>query len=238
MTRRVGKPRRVGNPRRATNTRREKKPPTIWDWPLRLWHWAFAGFLAFSLYSGLAGDIGLLEWHQRSGLTLLGLVVFRLGWAAWGGIYARFRHYWTTPRAVFAHFRGRAKETAHTAPGIALVVLLFLAVAGQITAGLFTTDDIFTEGPLYGLVAAEVSSAASWIHHRLHWLILAAIGVHLTAHAVYGFVLRDRTPLAMVTGRKPVDLPSTPHFWLRAGFTLALALGVVALVANAERWFG
>lgn len=211
--------------------------PTIWDWPLRLWHWAFAGFVAFSLYSGLIGDIGLLEWHQRSGLILLGLVVFRLGWAAWGGIYARWHRYWTTPSAVLAHFQGRAKRTAHTAPGIALVVLLFLAVALQAASGLFVTDDIFTEGPLYGFATADVSDAATWIHHRLHWLILAAIGTHLAAHAVYGLILRDRLPLAMFTGRKAVDLPSTRHFWLRAALTLALALGVVALVMNAERWF-
>ncbi len=50
-----------------------KPDPTIWDWPLRLWHWALAGFIVFSLYSGLVCDIGLLEWRQRSGLVLLGL---------------------------------------------------------------------------------------------------------------------------------------------------------------------
>ena len=218
--------------------RRVKKPPTIWDWPLRLWHWAFAGCVAFSLYTGLDGDIGLLEWHQRSGLLLLGLLVFRLGWAAWGGFYARVRHYWTTPQRIFAHFRGRAKRGSHTAPGVALVVLLFLAVAVQVGSGLFATDDIFTEGPLHGLVADEFSSAATWIHNRLHWLILGAVCIHLAAQAVYGLVLRDRLPLAMFTGRKAVDLPDTPHFWLRAGLTLALAFSVVALVVNAERWFG
>ena len=42
-----------------------KPDPTIWDWPLRLWHWALAGFIVFSL-SGLVCDIGLLEWRQRS----------------------------------------------------------------------------------------------------------------------------------------------------------------------------
>ena len=213
-----------------------KGGPTIWDWPLRLWHWAFAGFVAFSLYSGLDGDIGLLEWHQRSGLALLGLVVFRLGWAVWGGSYARFRQYWTTPGALLAHFRRRAPSTTHTAPGIALVALLFLAVAVQVGTGLFATDDIFTEGPLHGFATPDFGSVANWIHHRLHWLILAAVGIHLVAHATYA-AMRDPIPLGMFTGRKAVDAPSTPHFWLRAGLTLALAVGAVVLVANAERWF-
>ncbi len=207
----------------------------IWDWPLRLWHWAFAAFVAFSLYSGLADDIALLDWHQRSGLALLGLLVFRIGWGVWGGRYARFGHYWTTPGAFWAHFRGKGGQTAHTAPGVVLAALLVLAVAVQVSTGLFASDDIFNEGPLYRYVSTEFARGASWIHRRLHWLILAAVGIHLAAHAVYG-LLRDSRPLSMFTGRKTVPLPGTPHYWLRATLTLALAIGAVALVNYAHLW--
>ena len=50
------------------------------------------------------------------------------------------------------------------------------------------------------------------------------------------FTYCGRTPLSMFTGRKDVPLPSTPHFWLRATLTLALAVGAVALVNTAHRW--
>lgn len=224
---------------RPTGTERRGRPsPTLWDWPLRLWHWAFAACIGFSLYSGLDGDIALLEWHRRCGLALLGLLTFRAGWGLWGGRYARWRHYWTTPRAFLRHFRGQAnRATAHTAPGVALVSLLMLAAAAQVLTGLFATDDIFNEGPLAALVADEVARQATWIHRRLHWLVLGAVCVHLLAHVVYGAVLRDPTPLAMFTGRKPntESLPSTSHFWLRAGFTVLLALGVVFAVGSG--WF-
>ena len=60
------------------------------------------------------GDIGLLDWHQRSGLTLLGLLVFRLGWGLWGGRYARWGNYWTTPVAFVDHFQGKGTKSAHT----------------------------------------------------------------------------------------------------------------------------
>ena len=214
-----------------------KRDPTIWDWPLRLWHWAFAAFVVFSLYSGLAGDIALMEWHVRSGLVLLGLIAFRVGWGLWGGRYARFGRYRTTPTAFVDHFRRRGKPASHTSPGIALAVVLLTAAAVQVGSGLFATDDIFTEGPLYGYVSSELASAATWIHHRAHWLVLGAGVVHLTAHAVYGLVLRDPTPLAMFTGRKRLELPATPHFWVRAVVTAALALGVVLTVTYAERLF-
>ena len=215
-----------------------KERPTIWDWPLRLWHWAFALCVAFSLYSGLLGDIALLDWHQRSGLALLGLLAFRIGWGLWGGTYARLRHYRTTPAAFVAHFRRRGAKKPHTAPGIVLVGLLLLAVAVQVCTGLFATDDIFNEGPLHRYASAEFASSATWVHHRLHWLILGAVGIHLAAHAVYGLALRDPTPLAMITGRKAVQAPDTMHFWLRAAGTLALAIGVVWLVDNAHYWLG
>ena len=214
--------------------------PTIWDWPLRLWHWAFAACIVFSLYTGLDGDIGLLAWHQRSGLALLGLVVFRIGWGLWGGLHARFHHYRTTPSAFIGHFSGRGSGGVHTAPGIVFVIALFAAVALQVGTGLFATDDIFNEGPLHRYVSTEFARTATWIHHRLHWLVLAVASIHLAAHAIYGFVLRDPTPLAMFTGRKPIRLPvaegepdapaSTPNFWLRAGLTLALSVGAVLAV--------
>lgn len=220
------------------STRRSNRPArapvTVWDWPLRLWHWALAACVGFSLYSGLDGDLELIEWHQRSGLALLGLLVFRVGWAAWGGWYARFNHYRPTPKAFFDHFRGRGAATPHTAPGVALVLLMFLALAVQVGTGLFATDDIFNEGPLTGGVSIEFARAATWVHRRWHWVILGAVCVHLCAHALYATVLRDSTPLGMFTGRKPLrgadGLPSTPHFWTRAGLTAALAAGAVLLV--------
>ena len=208
--------------------------PLIWDWPLRIWHWLFACAIVFSLYSGLQGDIGLMAWHQRSGLLLLGLLSFRLGWGLWGGRYARWGNYWTTPLQFVDHFRGRGDKSAHTSPGIAMAAMLIAATTVQVGTGLFATDDIFTEGPLYDYASAEFARVANWIHHRLHWLILGGLGVHVTAHAVYGFVLRDRTPLAMFTGRKPdrEHLPSAQSFWFRAGVTLILAAAVVLLVGN------
>ena len=212
-----------------------ERGPVIWDWPLRIWHWLFAACIAFSLYSGLKGDISLMEAHQRSGLMLLGLLVFRLGWGLWGGRYARWSNYRTTPTAFAAHFRRQGGKAAHTSPGIALAAVLMTATALQVGTGLFATDDIFNEGPLHKHAAEGFADAANWIHHRLHWLILATVGVHLTAHAVYGLVLRNPTPLAMFTGRKPDrgDLPPARHFWLRAGLTLILAVGAVVAVRTA-----
>ena len=204
----------------------------VWDLPIRIWHWLFGGCVLFSLYTGLAGDFSLMEWHQRSGYTIIALLLFRVGWGLWGGRYVRLRHYVTTPRAVLAHFAPRWRDAsagqprAHTAPGVALVVLLFLMVAVQATTGLFATDDIFIEGPLRGYVDTGLADAMNRGHHRAFWLIIALVSTHLIAHLVYG-VMRDPTPLAMITGRKAVDLPETEHYLSRASATVAAAAAFV-----------
>ena len=232
-------PRVSGAPSAEAAEAAEEGKGAIWDWPLRLWHWAFAACVVFCLCSGLYGDIDLAPWHMRSGLALVGLLVFRLAWAVWGGLYARWRHYWTTPRALWLHFRGRAPATlAHTAPGTALALLFAATVTAQVASGLFTTDDILHEGPLFALASDGLARSAAWLHRRLHWVILGGVSAHLAANAVYAFAMRDSTPLAMFTGRKPKSarLPSTPHFWLRAGLTVLLAAGVVAVVVCADRF--
>ena len=203
----------------------------VWDLPIRLWHWLFAGCVVFSLYTGLSGEFSLMEWHQRSGYAILALLLFRVGWGLWGGLYTRFRHYVTTPRAVLAHFVRRLRPEhpaprAHTAPGIALVVLLFLVVAVQATTGLFATDDIFINGPLREYVAEETASTMNWIHHRAFRLVIVLVLIHLVAHVVYG-TMRDPTPLSMITGRKAVDLPPTDHYLLRGALTIAATGGLV-----------
>jgi len=198
----------------------------VWDGPLRLWHWSFAGCVSGSLYTGLSGDLGLVEWHMRFGYGALGLLVFRLGWALWGGIHARWSSFRITPARIMAFLRGTKTSDARTAPGVAIALCMFVAVAVQAVAGLYTSDLIFTEGPLVRHASSDTVRLMSGIHHRAFRVILALIGVHLAAHVVYA-LLRDPTPLSMFTGRKRLRLSPTPHYWLRGMFTAAVAAGLV-----------
>ncbi|MAT83793.1 MAG: cytochrome B [Gammaproteobacteria bacterium] len=205
-----------------------RRPLTlIWDWPLRLWHWLFALCLAGSLTTGLIGDIALMDWHLRLGYAALGLLVFRLGWALWGGRYARLATFRPSPRGFVEHFRGRGVSEPRSAPGSALVLLMLLAAATQAVTGLFTSDEIFTEGPLVRHASGDTVDAMSALHHRVFWVLIGLIGAHLTAHVIYG-LRRDPTPLGMFTGRKPSSLPALGrHLPVRAGITAAAAAAAV-----------
>lgn len=198
----------------------------VWDGPLRVWHWSFACCLGGSLYTGLSGDIGLIDWHVRCGYGVLALLVFRFGWALWGGRNARWSTFRITPGRIVAFLRGDQVPGPRTAPGVALVLCMFVATGAQAVAGLYTSDFIFTDGPLVRYASGDTVKQMSGLHHRIYWVVIGLIGVHLMAHVVYA-VRRDPTPLSMFTGRKPGLVSGTPHYWLRAVATAA-ATGVLA----------
>lgn len=205
----------------------ELPPKTlVWDWPLRIWHWAFALVVTGSLASGLYGDIALMDWHMRLGYAALGLLLFRVGWALWGGRYARLASFRITPTGFIAHFRGTGARPPRTVPGAALAILLLAVVAMQAVSGLFTTDEIFTDGPLVRHGSAETLRFMGFIHHRAFWVVLGLIGVHLLAHVIYA-LRRDPTPLSMFTGRKRVEAVPTHHLLVRGLLTAAAAAAAV-----------
>ena len=61
----------------------------VWDAPVRLFHWALAVLVVFSYTTGKIGG-SWLEWHMRSGYTILALLAFRLAWGVVGSETARF----------------------------------------------------------------------------------------------------------------------------------------------------
>lgn len=204
---------------------------TVWDVPLRIWHWLFATALLTALATGLIEELYDIAVHQWAGISVVSLLVFRLTWGIWGASYARWAKYWTTPRKFIDHFLRRGELTPHTAPGIALALILMLGALVQSTTGLFMTDDIFFDAPLHDLVDKATFEWIYLLHHNAWWLVLVAIAVHLSAQLVYGVVLRDPTPLGMITGQKQVALPTVPTPWLRALFSLTLGVATFVILA-------
>ena len=51
----------------------------VWDLPLRLFHWGLAATVIISVVSV---NMGRMDIHERSGLTVLALVAFRIIWGS------------------------------------------------------------------------------------------------------------------------------------------------------------
>ncbi|MCC7042118.1 MAG: cytochrome b/b6 domain-containing protein [Burkholderiales bacterium] len=209
----------------------------VWDWPVRVVHWAMVICLAGLVVTGLRkGDA--MAWHMRLGEVLLALVLFRIAWGFVGSGNARFTAFLRGPRAALRYARSRLKppheiHVTHNPVGGWMVVALLVTMLVQASIGLFANDDVFWDGPLAKTVAKETSDLLSSLHRRLAWVVVGLAVAHIVAVFVYLVAFRENLIRPMVVGKK--HLPAgvgTPEA-ARASSVKAIALFIlcVAIVA-------
>lgn len=182
----------------------------VWDVPTRLFHWTLVILI---VVLGVSGQMGRLDVHMLVGPAVVALILFRLVWGVVGSETARFAHFVRGPRAVLAYMAaaraGAVRSVGHNPLGAFSVLALLTLVLVQGVTGLFTSDDILSEGPLAHLVSAKTVALLSSVHRIGFNLLLAFVGLHLAAVAFYRFVKKDDMVEAMVTGLKtvPKDVP-------------------------------
>lgn len=177
----------------------------VWDQPVRLFHWLLAALVG-ALWA--TGEWGALEIHMVLGGWALTLLLFRWAWGFAGSPTARFTHFVRGPRAILAYLaaarRGAVRSIGHNPLGALSVLALLAVLTVQALTGLFTTDDIVTEGPLVHLVASKTAALLSTLHRIGGKLVLLLVAVHLAAVAFYALVKKDDLLRAMITGTKRV----------------------------------
>ncbi len=202
----------------------------LWDAPLRLFHWLFAGAVIAAIVTGWIGG-NLMLWHGRLGLLVLGLLVFRLIWGFVGSTYARWSRIFAATFGVKDYLQGNWREAGHNPLGAFSVLAMLLLVSFQVASGLMATDDIAFQGPLYALVSSETGSALSGLHRQAKWLLLVLIGMHLAAILYYTLVMRRPLVRAMIAGRAEREHPTQQD--ARGGAlptaVLAIALGAACV---------
>ncbi len=210
----------------------------VWDWPVRVVHWAIAILVAALLTTGLIGD-ELLVWHMRFGQVLLALVIFRIVWGFVGSANARFTSFLRGPRAVFDYARSLFRpphhpHATHNPLGGWMVVVLLVVMLVQATTGLFTNDDVLYEGPLVKLITKDLSDAIGSWHRRLWWAIVVFASIHIIAVIAYFAHLGENLVYPMVSGEKM--LPAKMHRPHDALASTPRALVLLTLSAMAVWW--
>jgi cytochrome b len=206
----------------------------VWDAPVRLFHWLLVALVALSVSTGYLGG-NLMRWHIWSGCAILGLLIFRLLWGFAGSGTARFSGFVRGPRAALGYARGLLSRKPSNTPGHNplggwMVVLLLASASLQAGTGLFSNDDIATEGPLYDKVSKATSDAITAVHTANAVVLLVLIGLHVAAVLFYFWYKREDLVGPMFTGVKRV--PALALAPVRSAGTLrALALAAVAAAA-------
>ncbi|UOD49217.1 cytochrome b/b6 domain-containing protein [Orrella daihaiensis] len=206
----------------------------IWDLPTRLFHWLFAASVIGAVATVKVGG-SWMDWHLPLGITALVLLVFRLVWGFTGSRYARFSSFVRSPGATVTYLRKQHRVVApgHNPLGAWSVLALLTVVGIQAFTGLFTTDEILTQGPLNQFVSSDVASLMSSIHRFNEKPLFLLVGLHLIAILIYALRGTRLVP-PMITGDKPADQlpPDTPaardDVGIRAwGLVLIVILGSI-----------
>ena len=207
----------------------------VWDLPVRLTHWSFA-FLVPAMWWTAENSAWAL--HKRFGVTLLGLLVFRILWGFLGTRTARFASFVKGPGAVIDYVTGKAGVAAdkvgHNPLGALSVIGLIGVMLVQVSTGLFAGDPYDgATGPLNALVKVSTAAALTEWHEWFYWVILGFVALHLTAIMFYAGVRQNDLLGPMVSGRKLVkgDVEGNePTPWVRFAVSAAVAIGVAAFV--------
>jgi cytochrome b len=204
----------------------------VWDAPTRIFHWLLAVLAVFSFTTGKVGG-DWMEWHLRSGYTVLTLLIFRIAWGFAGSTTSRFSHFVRGPGAGMAYARKllverRSAAFGHNPLGGWMVVVMLAAFLVQAVSGLFSDDEIATQGPLAAKVSDAMVSRMSALHSYNEWVLVALVTLHLVAIATYVFALRSPLVGAMVRGWKAADDGAPPEYRAAAAWRAVLLLALAA----------
>jgi cytochrome b len=212
----------------------EGTPVAVWDLPTRLFHWALVLLIAAAWWTA---EEEMHEWHERTGLAVLGLIVFRLVWGVIGSSTARFSSFVMGPRGIVGYLRGRTANVLGHNPLGALSVLALLAVVSvQVGLGLFASDeDGLLSGPLSHWISDDAAEEVTDLHADLFDWLLILIGVHVAAILFYLAVKRDNLIAPMLHGRRNAPPGTAPMegapLW-RFAVAAAIAVAVVWIVGS------
>ena len=202
----------------------------VWDLSTRVFHWGMIALLAALWWTA---EEGHMEWHQICAYTLASMLIFRLIWGFIGSETSRFSHFVSSPKKAIQYIKDAKSSKVnhnhigHNPIGGYMVVMLLALLAAQFITGLYSTDDIFTEGPLYSTVSGDIADSLTWLHKNIFYLILGLAVVHVIAvitHSLKG----DKIVPAMFTGKKEVgEQPEKPLMFQSS--IISLILWVITL---------
>lgn len=197
----------------------------VWDLPTRAFHWTLALLIGLQYATGEFHFLDM-RWHFRFGYATLALIAFRVLWGFCGSQTSRFSDFLRGPRAVWRYLH----ELMSTSPQVRIghnplggwsVLALLASAALQAVSGLFSSDDIDTDGPLAATVPERTVKLMTRVHHWNENVLLILIGLHIAAILWYLLVKRENLIAPMLTGVKRVTRAQERRF---ANGWLALAL--------------
>lgn len=209
----------------------------VYDLPLRIFHWTFAGVCLTSwLIASYADSEGAAyPWHMLLGFWAVWLIFLRVVWGVMGSSYSRFRSFELAPRSVMNYFlriaKGGGSRTPGHNPASSWATLVFLSsVFGLGASGSLKSMGIENLGPL----------DLEELHELLANVFIATVAAHILGIGLHLLRYRDGIGLSMLHGKKDsrgeaafAVVTDSPQHGFAAGIGVIVAiLGVIFLLRS------
>ena len=154
----------------------------IWDLSLRLFHITLILLITGSI---VTAKLNFLEIHQFFGVSLIGLISFRILWGFIGTNYSRFKSLNLSVSGALNQLSSKKNVYNIKTPLGSYSTLVFMVILITLTiSGLFSSDDVLYDGPLAHLTP---NHTFYWvrIHDYSHYILYFLISVHILAILYY-----------------------------------------------------
>ena len=170
----------------------------IWDLNIRIFHLMLIITVIISIISG---KFSYFYIHEISGITLFFLILFRIYWGFFGGYYSKFKNFNLNKNSLFNFFKNKEKKYfGHNPLGSLSIFSIFILILLTSLSGMFSSDDIFYDGPFVKL-APQLVGIFTNVHNILHYFLYLLIILHLSAVSYYQFFLKEKIINQMIDGK-------------------------------------
>ena len=170
----------------------------IWDLNIRIFHLMLIITIIISIISG---KFSYFYIHEISGITLCLLILFRIYWGFFGGYYSKFKNFNLNKNSLLNYFKNKEKKYfGHNPLGSLSIFSIFVLILLLSVSGMFSSDDIFYDGPFVKL-APQLVGFFTNIHDTLHYFLYSLIILHLIAVSYYQFFLKEKIINQMIDGK-------------------------------------
>ncbi|WP_371376587.1 cytochrome b/b6 domain-containing protein [Thalassotalea aquiviva] len=203
----------------------------VWDNFTRIYHMAQLVLIAVLWYSA---EEALFDLHFSCAFILFGLWLTRLVWGFVGSESSRFSQFIKSPISVCKHLlkrEQRPNHLGHNPIGGYMVLALLLSLGLQLVTGLFASDDVFSEGPLYPFFSESLVAQMDSLHHANFNVLLFLIGLHMSAGVLH-LIKGDNVIWAIISGvKKDTAVNANKPLKFKSSWLALLLWGVLALMA-------
>ena len=169
----------------------------VWDLSLRVFHFIL---IILIIGSYISAKLDMLNIHQYFGVSILGLIFFRILWGFFGSYYSKFESFNISIKGALTQFSKKNQNKSIRTPLGSFSTLSFIIVLiGLSISGLFSSDDVLYDAPLAHLASNYVYLWTD-IHNLLHFFLYFLVGTHILAILYYQIIKKHKIIQRMTDG--------------------------------------